>query len=197
MCAQCGIKKGIINLDIFYDDWMNKKTGQKKWNHALITFMDNGKYESSLIKSYNYGFRYNDQIGINTVENGWSIKDFEQELFLKFDKKEDVKYDYGLIMGRFDGGGIAKKYYFTSILDPKIHVNFITEVISGDTLESSSNYPKFFASIEIYTEDDEKSKILADEKRQQEQAKQDKLNQEKKQQEKRKSEALKQLGIQD
>lgn len=22
-------KKGIINLDIFYDDWMNKKTGKK------------------------------------------------------------------------------------------------------------------------------------------------------------------------
>ncbi|CAI3945475.1 hypothetical protein [Commensalibacter communis] len=182
-------KKGSLNLDISYDSFIKERIGKEKWNHALITFFDDGKYPTT-------HDGYNDQIGYNTVKILWNKKIYEHALHLVFVQKEDIQYQYGK-HGRGGGAGIAKKYYFTSSKDPKIHVNFITEVIAADKVKSSSDYPKFFASIEIYKEDDEKDQILADDRLKKEQVEQQRQDEEKRKQQERKAEALKQLGIQE
>ncbi|CAI3944636.1 unnamed protein product [Commensalibacter communis] len=187
--------KDFITLDVSYDQFINERLAYKNWNYAVLVFFDSAQYYHDVP----YGSQYHEGCGDpnvagKTIEVNWDKKEFVQMLHLTFISKKDIKYNHG---GYRDYGGTAKKYNFVSTKDPKIHVNFITQVIDADKVKSVSDYPGHFASIEIYKESDEKNQILADDRRKKEQAEQQRQDEEKRKQQERKAEALKQLGIQE
>lgn len=182
-------KKGVMNLDMFYDPFIKEKMGYKKWNYAIITF----SYDENKFKDNS---TYNKKNG-GTVEIAWSKEEIEQALRLKFTHTEEkILYQSFKSQDSYHDG-IVRKYYFISLLDPKIHVNFISAIIDVNKVTTGSDYPKFFAGVEIYKEDDERKQILAEEQKNEEQAEQAKREEEKRKQQERKEEAFKQLGIQE